>query len=402
MPRHDVDVQQEARSRNATFSCLFTLGTYDFALWLRMDRDQGGVGSIVSKTDPSLSANGRIGGWPDADDGSADVLWQDCSWLRHPDSSPVNPDPTLLDYTLADPQLDVPPRVAYAADDFTGSGYAIAIIDSGFSPYYDQSNTVFATDFFGSNDPDARIDTLNSHGSWVAQVAVDTAKGIDIVHLKVFSDYGGGAYLGDVDEALDWVIDNADAYNIVALNLSLGYSNTQIPTYTGLSNRFAQLDAAGIVAVAAAGNAGRTYPDGVSVIAADPSVVAVSALDENGTFASFSQRSPALTDIAAPGVDVNVSTIYGPPAYSVSGSSFAAPYVAASVALLQEAANTIIRESLTDEQIVQILQSSGDDVAGFSDPSAPEGYAVADANAALEYFIANYQDYQETTDMFLA
>lgn len=77
--------------------------------------------------------------------------------------------------------------------DFDGSGTAIIVTDNGYSPFYDQSNTVYGTDFYGANDPSAQTYKLNSHGSWVAEVITDGASGTDIIHLKVFSDTGGGA-----------------------------------------------------------------------------------------------------------------------------------------------------------------------------------------------------------------
>lgn len=284
--------------------------------------------------------------------------------------------------------MDSAPELS--AEDFTGAGQTIVIIDDGYSLAYDQSATVFEYDFAGwRNDASAQTAGSASHGSWVAQTAIDAASGVEIVHLKVFSDYGGTAQLRDVEEALDFVIATAGAFDIAAVNLSLGYGNATDETYSILSDEFAALDDLGIFSIVAAGNAGETYGDGVNVLAADPNVIGVSAVDEAGAFAAFSQTSESLTDIAALGVDVPVETVSGTQ-YEVSGTSFAAPEIAGIAARLQEAALATIGAPLTDEEFLEILRASGDAVV---DAPEADGYYVADGDAAVEYFLANTDAY---------
>lgn len=280
------------------------------------------------------------------------------------------------------------------AADFTGEGEIVVVIDDGYSDVYDQSSTVAEYDFAGFfNDPSAETFGTQSHGSWVAQTVLDEASGVQIVHLKVFSERGGGASLFDIQEALDAVIEVAEQISIAAVNLSLGFGNATEETLTGLSDEFAELDDLGVFSIVAAGNSGQTYDDGVNVLAADPNVIGVSATDEDGEFASFSQTSETLTDIAALGVDVEVETVSGLTG-SVSGTSFAAPTISGIAARLQEASETLIGERLTDEEFLEILQVSG---AGVEDTGAdaPDGWRIADGDAAVDYFIANASDYGE-------
>ncbi len=300
-------------------------------------------------------------------------------------------------------QNDAPPAEAdpdqtpsFSASDFTGNGQTIVVIDDGNSQYYDQSATVFEYDFYGDGpgDPDATVGKIDSHGSWVAQTALSVANGAQIVHLKVFPDGSGGATFDDVEEALDFVIENAETWDIAAVNLSLGYGNAASEATTVLSDEFAELDELGIFSVVAAGNMGQLFADGVNVLAADPNVIAVSAVDDADEFAFFSQKSPELTDIAAPGVDIPMETIWGTE-LEVSGTSFSAPAVSGAAARLQEASLALTGELLTDEEFVEILQLSGTPVSGYED-GGPDGYVVADADAALEYFIANASDYGDT------
>jgi subtilisin family serine protease len=131
----------------------------------------------------------------------------------------------------------------------------------------------------------------------------------------------------------------------------------------------------------------------VNILAADDKAIAVSASDAEDRLASFSQHGPGLTDIFALGVDVPAIKTDGDTEF-IDGTSFAAPYVSGIAALLQEASETINGERLSDEEFLQILQASArplNTTAPVTDP----GYRVADAEAALEYFIANAALYDD-------
>lgn len=284
-----------------------------------------------------------------------------------------------------------PASAGPSAADFTGAGKAVVVIDDGWSPYYDQSNTVFAYDFSGRDDADAARWTINSHGSWVAQTVTDVAGDVDIIHLKVFPDWSGGASLRDIEQALDWVIGATTAFDIAAVNLSLGFGNATAQSLTGLSDEFAALSDLGVFNVVAAGNSGATYADGVNVLAADPNVIGVSATDDAGAFAGFSQRSATLTDIAADGVGVEVETFWGATG-AVNGTSFAAPYVSGAAARMQDAADDLIGRSLSEDEFLDILRLSGDAVVGAP---AAAGYVEADADAAVAWFIDNHDAYAD-------
>jgi len=323
-------------------------------------------------------------------DGAWDVA--DALFFRGIAHRPAPGDSGAETAPLAELPLRPEPEPFYTAADFTGAGQTIAVIDTGWSPFYDQSSLVFDFDFAGIfDDPDASVLTLQSHGSWVAQTAVGVAPDVQIVHFKVFPDAGGSASLGDIEQALDFILDHNSFLDITAVNLSLGFGNATSQVLTGLSDEFAALDAAGIFPIAAAGNSGAQFAEGVNVIAADPNVIAVSAVDALGRFAGFSQIDPDLTDIAAPGVGIPVETLNGVTG-SVSGTSFSAPMVAGIAARLQHAAETLLGTRLTDEQFVEILQTSGEAVTGIGE-DGPDGYRIADSDAALDHFLANLGDY---------
>jgi len=276
------------------------------------------------------------------------------------------------------------------AGSYDGSGTAVVVIDDGYSANYDQSRTVFTLDLSGPGDADAERPSWRSHGSWVAEIVGDVAPGADIIHLKVLPDDDGGAAYSDIAEALEWSLENAERFGVVAVNLSLGAGSVTGPVVTTLSDELAALDAAGLPVIVAAGNGGRENGEGVTPFAADPHTIAVSAVDADGRFAPWSQQHPELTDIAALGAGVRVETEEGS-GVTVSGTSFAAPHVTGTVALLQEAAAALIGERLGPEEIVAILQATGAPV--LDAPADAEGYRIADADAALDYFVANSADF---------
>ncbi len=321
--------------------------------------------------------------------------WRDFlrRWLGTPEPEP-EPEPQ----PEPEPEPAPMPDMGYKPSDFTGDGYAVVVIDDGYSLDYDQSAFTYGYDFSGRNDSSALVDLYDSHGSQVAQVITNTASGADIIHLKVFKDGSSSASIRDIDQALDWVIANGADYNVAAVNVSLGYGNATSEQFSSLSREFAELDDLGILSIVAAGNSGATYDDGVNAIAANPHVIGVSSVDEDGAFSAFSQKSETLTDIAALGEGIVIEDVYGG-SFQVAGTSFSTPYISGLAALLQDAAETTIGRKLTDDEFLEILQASGEDIAGAEslpdyDPSVdPEGYKIADADAALDWFLDNLDAY---------
>jgi serine protease AprX len=136
---------------------------------------------------------------------------------------------------------------------------------------------------------------------------------------------------------------------------------------------------AGVVIVAAAGNAG-AGTNTVGWPAQDPRTIAVAATTSSNARASFSSTGPAV-DIAAPGVEI-FSTYPGTYA-TMSGTSMASPHVAGAAAILLQA-----NPDLTPEQVRMALQSTADPIARFGDgPTAPfwqVGYGHVDLAAAID------------------
>lgn len=225
-------------------------------------------------------------------------------------------------------------------DRTTGANVKVAVLDTGIDATHpDLAGTVdnsfdFVKDTAGGTD-------IYGHGTHVAGVIAAAKNDTGIIgesyearllSAKVLADDGTG-YVSDIVEGLTW----AQQQGARVINLSLG------TTYDSRLLREAITNAvnAGIVVVAAAGNTNggaMTYP------AAYSSVISVGATDKSDRLASFSAIGAT---VVAPGVTIT-STLPGSRYAAWSGTSMAAPHVAAAAALLIAEGATNIRTTLTE------------------------------------------------------
>lgn len=173
-----------------------------------------------------------------------------------------------------------------------------------------------------------------------------------IMALK-WLDSGGGGWLTDVMEALDYAL----AMKNRGVNLRVTNNSWGGGGYTSLlQSRINALKEAGVVFVAAAGNSGSnndmdpTYPANYDNAV---SVLSTKVRDEPSSFSCFGATT---VDIGAPG-DYIRSTIPGGGYGYLGGTSMATPHVVGALALL------FAKEpSLTVNQAVERLLATGDPV----------------------------------------
>jgi serine protease AprX len=214
------------------------------------------------------------------------------------------------------------------------------------------------------------------------------APGAHIINLRVLGPDGSGK-TSDVLEAIDWAIEHRAQYNIRVLNVSLGHGVVEAAADDPLVQAVERASAAGIVVVCSAGNLGKDFNTGQTIIGAinspgnAPSVITVGALNTHGTpqrsddeIASYSSRGPTYLDglikpdLVAPGnkivsLEAKGSTLakdhpewhvsgQGNHAYiSFSGTSQASAVVAGAAAVLLQA-----NPKLTPVQVKFALQST--------------------------------------------
>jgi len=158
----------------------------------------------------------------------------------------------------------------------TGQGVVVAVLDSGISSHQALAGKVIAsvsmiagetaTDEFGHGTHVAGI--ITGSGSYATGVtslyAGGIAPGAQLVNVRVLGDDGVG-HTSDVIAGIDWVIANKSRYNIKIINLSLGHAVTEPVLFDPLCAAVERAYNAGIIVIAAAGNAGK-LPDGTPVL----------------------------------------------------------------------------------------------------------------------------------------
>ena len=276
-----------------------------------------------------------------------------------------------------------------------GRGVTTVVIDTGI----DLNHAFFGPDLNGDGiddriiyqydfaNGDSNASDVFGHGSHVASLIGSqdalyqgVAPGTDLIALKVFEDSGRG-YFSYLEQALQWVIANHDAYHIGVVNLSLGDGGNWVDDFSryGLGDEFAALAQTDVIVVAAAGNNYLQFGRmGVAYPASDPAVIAVGATwaaDFGGPWtvstgatnyttgvdqiAAFSQRDTALLDTFAPGARFNGASATGG-IRTMQGTSQASAFVSGAAALAQQIAQETLGRGLTTGEFAGLLRDTGD------------------------------------------
>ncbi|MCC0177186.1 S8 family serine peptidase [Waterburya agarophytonicola K14] len=302
--------------------------------------------------------------------------------------------------------------------DIDGTGFDVVVIDTGLDrthPLLDD-NYRFGFDYI---DGDDNPNDLNDHGTHVSGTIgaedenIGVAPDVGLIGLRA-GDANGAFSVGAVINALEWVlneVNNPDSeFNIASVNLSFGGNEfftapNQPNSLVDVERRrlIQDIEAAGVVVVAAAGNdyIGKTDSEGnlfdVGGNLLDPnqepnvsapaiySTISVGAVWQNNIdpvnfysnfqvpgadrIAIFSQRLNVDNFLFAPGAYIT-STVPQKPNGELlntsAGTSQASPHVAGAVALLQEiAAGFGVR--LSSAQVRDYLINNADIIADGDD-----------------------------------
>lgn len=264
----------------------------------------------------------------------------------------------------------------------TGKNVKVAVLDSGVDTVHPQLQGKVVANFDKLHGV-ATSEDCNGHGTGVAGLIAANirngspfrgiAPGAQIISARVSENSQGSEdntppiSVTEMAAAVDDVV-RAGAQ---VINMSFAYTKKESELIP-FKEAVARAVAAGVVVVAAAGNLNdkgnpTPYP------AAWPSVVGVAAIGADGFQRLPQSQIGTYVDIAAPGVDV-VFPHPGSGFTQESGTSFAAPMVAATAALILDRFKD---QKLTGEQVVKRLLATADPAPGGRGST---GYGVGIVN----------------------
>lgn len=208
-----------------------------------------------------------------------------------------------------------------------GKSIRIYIVDTGVDANHPELAGRVLQGFDAFNQNLSQSD-CNGHGTHVAGVVAGTtygvAKAASVVPVRVLNCSGQGN-TSSLLAGINWILSAHPAGTVGIVNMSLGGTKSD-----QANAAVARLIDAGLVVVAAAGN---SNVDACTFSPASaPGVIAVGAIDESDTRASFSNWGSCV-DVFAPGVRISSanSANFSLPA-SRSGTSAASPFVAGAIA----------------------------------------------------------------------
>ena len=186
-----------------------------------------------------------------------------------------------------------------ADERFTGRGVTIAFLDSGFYPHVDltsPSNRIIG--YRNLLEADGELgslfqpDVASWHGMMTSVVAAGNgslsngfyrgiAQDAEVVLVKLART--GRITEENIQEGLEWVLENREKFRIRIVNISAGGDYERSYLHDSLSRTVEQCAFEGITVVCAVGNAGHMPNHPVFPPASAPSCIAVGGLDDNNS-----------------------------------------------------------------------------------------------------------------------
>ena len=226
----------------------------------------------------------------------------------------------------------------------TGHGTVVAVLDTGvdFTHPDLRHNLLLGYNVLAPGMPplDAADGIANAefgHGTMIAGIIVRLAPLTRILPVRVINGDGSGTILG-----LAKGVHFANTQGVDVINLSLSCS----VTCGTLNDALDESETAGIILVAAAGN---LNTDRVNPPAKNHGTISVASVEADNRKSPYSNYG-SFVKVVAPGSDVR-STYPGGQYATWSGTSFAAPFVAAQAALILS-----VRPSLTADGVKDIIR----------------------------------------------
>ncbi|QDH19553.1 S8 family peptidase [Saccharibacillus brassicae] len=267
---------------------------------------------------------------------------------------------------------------------YQGEDVVVAILDTGCSMTHPDLNGQiiggrnFTTDY--NNDPNNYSDN-NFHGTHVAgtiaakkdgQGLVGVSPNVKLLILKTLDSTGNGVLtwmLQALKYALAWRGPKGERVRIVNM------SSASKLSFSTIHDVIKQMEAEGIVVVAASGNVGdgEANTDEIGYPAYYPEVVAVGSYNMWGQVSTFSNSNNQI-DLIAPGENI-VSTWHIDHGYlKLSGTSMAAPHVSGAMALITNKLDQAFGRKATPKELYDELIDSC--TVSLDVPKTLQGYGA--------------------------
>ncbi len=287
----------------------------------------------------------------------------------------------------------------------SGRQVIVAVIDSGVEMNHpDLQGRIISGYDFANHDNTPEDDSghgtkvsgilgaTGNNGTGIAGVAWD----VDIAIMPVkFMKVNDGKTTGNLSDAIDaiyYAVDNGAEI----INASWGFYDRS----KALDNAIAYARDKGVLFVASAGNSGQDndnkghYPSNC----ASDNVIAVAAMDSDGSIASFSNYGAKTVHIIAPGVGISTTTINSGYVSYASGTSFAAPFVAGVAAMVLSQSPDMGYKSLREAILNSATKIPSAGSSMVSSGGCVNAYEALLAESGLDTSMKAAQEPSQATD----
>ena len=255
----------------------------------------------------------------------------------------------------------------------TGKGVIVAVLDTGATfnhrdliGHYLPGYNAIQPNLPPAETADGFVNYEMGHGTMVAGIIARVAPQAMIMPIRVLNGDGSGSMLNLVKG-----VRYATAHGAKVISMSFGASVKS----SALNDALDEAERAGIVLVASAGN--DNLPDTVIAPTVSRGTISVAAVESNNKKSPYSNYG-SFVRVSAPGS--NIRSTYRNGGYATwSGTSFAAPFVSAEVAMILS-----VKPTLSADQVKSFIQGSAHSIDNVNPAySGKLGKGVIDIDAAV-------------------